>query len=186
LQPVNDGFTRRSRKKPEMVADVPATGTQTSHFDYLVIGHTDPALSGKLALNIHICLAILPRSKEGSSGNRQWRCSWKYGWCVVQRLVQSAPFEHPALRCDETAPIGKAGNEAQVFDHMLLANQPDRNGPAIRIDDRRAKERLEHEYAFGMVPQGPVPRVCKDGLRLVEPLVEFDIVSGRAAPFSHR
>jgi hypothetical protein len=43
LQPINDGFTRRSRKKPEMVADVPAIGRLTSHLDYFVVGQADPA-----------------------------------------------------------------------------------------------------------------------------------------------
>jgi hypothetical protein len=31
LQPINDSFTRRSHKKPEMVADVPAIGKLTGH-----------------------------------------------------------------------------------------------------------------------------------------------------------
>ena len=47
------------------------------------------------------------------------------------------------------------------------------------------KNRLEHEDAFGVVPQRAMPEVGDDLLRLVEPFVERLIVLCRAAPFLH-
>lgn len=138
LQPINDGFTRRSRKKPEMVVDVPAIGNLTSHWTPQCGLETGSPSLGHWALNIHFCLAILPRSKEGSSSNRQRCCSWNFRWCVVQRLVQSTPFEHPALRCDETAPIGKTGNESQVINHMLQAYRRADEAHPRRTNDKKA------------------------------------------------
>src|SRR3546814_18178426 len=58
--------------------------------------------------------------------------------------------------------------------------------PAIGIDEGLAEECFKHEYPLGMVPQRAVTGVCENSLRLVEPLMQREIVIDRAAPFSDR
>jgi hypothetical protein len=55
---------------------------------------------------------------------------------------------------------------------VLLADEADRNNPAVSIDDRRPEQDFEHEDALGMVPERAVPGVREDSLGLVEPLVQ--------------
>jgi hypothetical protein len=68
---------------------------------------------------------------------------------------------------------------------VLFPDQPHRDIPSISVSDRHAEDRLEHEYALCMVAQGTVAGVRDDLLRLVEPLVEGQIVLGLAAPALH-
>ena len=91
--------------------------------------------------------------------------------------------QHPGLRCNEARPIGKGGDRAKILTNVLLADEADRNSPAVSIDDRRPEQGFQHEDALGMVPERAVPGVCEDGLGLVEPLVQRQIVVGLAAPF---
>src|SRR5580700_4881967 len=93
---------------------------------------------------------------------------------------------HPEFRADAAYPVREARDETEVLPHMLLADQPDRHHAAGRDRDRRAEETLQHEDAFGMMPQRAVPKISGDGFRLVEPLMQRQIVLGRAAPFLHR
>lgn len=71
--------------------------------------------------------------------------------------VQRVASKHPGLRRDQARPIGKGGDRAQVFAHVLLADQTHRNDPAIGIDESLAEQGFEHEYPLGMVPQRAVP-----------------------------
>src|SRR3546814_2343716 len=84
--------------------------------------------------------------------------------------VQRVASKHPGLRRDQARPISKGGDRAQVFTHVLLADQTHRNDPAIGIDEGLAEECFKHEYPLGMVPQRAVTGVCENSLRLVEPL----------------
>ena len=97
-------------------------------------------------------------------------------------LVERIALQHPGLGGDEPRPVGKRGNEAEVFARMLLADETDRNRTTVGIDDRRAEQGFEQEDALGMMPQCAVPGIGEDRLRLVEPLVQRQIVTGRAAP----
>ena len=82
------------------------------------------------------------------------------------------PPEHPGLRCNEARPIGKGGDRAKILTNVLLADEADRNNPAVSIDDRHPEQGFEHEDALGMVPERAVPGVREDSLGLVEPLVQ--------------
>ena len=66
---------------------------------------------------------------------------------------------------------------------MLLADPSDRDDAARGKRDRGAENRLGHEDAFRVVPQGPVTEIGDDLLRLVEPVMDALIVGDRAAPF---
>ena len=45
------------------------------------------------------------------------------------------------------------------------------------------EDRLRHEDALGMVPQGPVPEIGDDLFRLVKPVMDALVVGDGAAPF---
>jgi hypothetical protein len=69
---------------------------------------------------------------------------------------------------------------------MVLADQSNRHDTGRGDGDGRPKEPLQHEDAFGMVAKSAVAKVRRDRLRLVEPLVQRQVVFGDAAPFFRR
>ena len=69
---------------------------------------------------------------------------------------------HPELGADAAHPIRETRDEAEVFVHMLLADQPDRHHAAGLDRDRRAEEALQHEDAFGMMAQRAVSKISGD------------------------
>src|SRR5208282_2209515 len=93
---------------------------------------------------------------------------------------------HPGLGTDAAHPIREAWDEAEVLADMLLADQPDRHHAAGRYRDRWPEEALQHEDAFGMMAERAMPKISGDRLRLVEPLMQRQIVLCRPAPFLHR
>ena len=95
---------------------------------------------------------------------------------IDERLDPLGPA-HPGLGADRFHPIRKAGDEAEVLLHMLLANPTGRDDAPCRERERRAKNRLGHEYALGMVAQRPVPKVGRDLLALVDYLDTCDFTS---------
>src|SRR3546814_4489746 len=74
---------------------------------------------------------------------------------------------------------------SDVCSSDLFADQADRHHAAGRRGDGRAEKALQHEDAFGMMAQGAVTEIGGDRLGLVEPLVERQIILGRAAPLLH-
>jgi hypothetical protein len=96
--------------------------------------------------------------------------------------AQRAP--HPGFGPDGLHPISKRGDEAEILAHMLFADRSNGKNASGRERDRRAKDRLGHEDAFGMMSLGAVPEVGNDLLRLVEPVMDALIVFDRAAPFA--
>ena len=91
-------------------------------------------------------------------------------------LVEGVASQHPGLWRDEPRPVRKRGNEAEVLANVLLADQTDWNSTGVGIHDGRAEQGFEHENALGVMPQRAVPGIGEDGLRLVEPLVERQVV----------
>jgi len=69
---------------------------------------------------------------------------------------------------------------------VLFAYKANGHNTAIGVDDSRPEQGFEHEDAFGMVPKGPVPRISKDRLRLVKPLVEREVIVHHPSPFPNR
>ena len=106
--------------------------------------------------------------------------------CGIDQLVNGLGATHPGLRPDAAYPIGKARDEAEILQHMLLADQPDRHDATGRDGDGSAEGPLQLEYALRMVAQRAVPEVRRDFLRLVEPLVQRQIVFRCATPFARR
>jgi integrase len=60
---------------------------------------------------------------------------------------------------------------------MLFANPAGRDDAPGREREGLAEDRLGHEYALGMVPQGPVPKIGGDLLALVDYLDTCDFTS---------
>ena len=60
------------------------------------------------------------------------------------------------------------GDSAEVFHHVLLADESDWDYQASRKRDRGAKDIFEHEDALGMVSEGPMPEVSRISLATVE------------------
>src|SRR3546814_20663420 len=69
---------------------------------------------------------------------------------------------------------------------MLFTDQSDGHDAASRQRDRHPEEALEHENAFGVMPERPVAEVRYDRLRFVEPLMERERVVRRPAPAARR
>ena len=84
---------------------------------------------------------------------------------------------HPGFGPDGLHPIGKARDEAEILFQMLFANPSGRDDAPGRERKGLAEDRLGHEYALGMVPQGPVPKIGGDLLALVDYLDTCDFTS---------
>jgi hypothetical protein len=56
--------------------------------------------------------------------------------------------EHPTLRLNLPEPVSHRGNPAEVFEDVLLADEPDWKNPAGRERDRAAEEGLQLEDAL--------------------------------------
>jgi len=54
---------------------------------------------------------------------------------------------------------------------VLLSNRAHRNLSTICVDDYYAKDSLAEEDSLGMMPKGAMPKVGKERLRLIKPLV---------------
>src|SRR3546814_15509059 len=74
--------------------------------------------------------------------------------------------------CSSDLPVSEARDEAQILADMLFTDQSDGHDAAGRQRDRHPEEALEHENAFGVMPERPVAEVRYDRLRFVEPLME--------------
>src|SRR3546814_5500885 len=88
--------------------------------------------------------------------------------------------------CSSDLPVSEARDEAQILADMLFTDQSDGHDAAGRQRDRHPEEALEHENAFGVMPERPVAEVRYDRLRFVEPLMEREIVVRRPAPAARR
>src|SRR3546814_19091556 len=75
----------------------------------------------------------------------------------------------------------EARDEARILAYMLFTDQSDGHDAAGRQRDRHPEEALEHENAFGGMPDRPVAEVRDDRLRFVEPLMERELVVRRPA-----
>ena len=71
-------------------------------------------------------------------------------------------------------------------DARLFAHETCGNGLSIGVDEGRTEQIFEHENPFGMMPQGSVTRIGKYAFRLVEPLVEIEVILDHSAPFPDR
>ena len=69
---------------------------------------------------------------------------------------------------------------------MLLADQADGHDPPGLERQRRTEEELKHEDALRMVTQSAMKKIDENRLRLVELLVQRQVVFRRAAPFADR
>src|ERR1043166_6881542 len=91
------------------------------------------------------------------------------------------PSKDPGRRLNEASPVGEGRDASEIVGDVLFADQPDRNGPSVAVGQRLSKRRLEQKYSLGMVTQRPMPRVCKNTFRLVEPLMQVKVIFGPAA-----
>ena len=90
----------------------------------------------------------------------------------MERLPSFAA--HPTLGLNLAQPVSHRGNPAEVFENVLLADEPDWDYTAGQDRDRGAKEGLQHEDALGMMAKGAVPEVGHVALRAIEPFVQPD------------
>jgi hypothetical protein len=66
---------------------------------------------------------------------------------------------------------------------MLLTDPSNGENSTRGENDSRTEDDFCHENAFGMVTQRPVTEVGSDLLRLVEPIVNRQVIFDSAAPF---
>ena len=71
---------------------------------------------------------------------------------------------HPRLGPDRPRPVSKAGNEAQIFADMLLADPAGRDDPARRQGQRFPVDLLQQEDPLGMVAECTMPEIRQDEL----------------------
>ena len=100
-------------------------------------------------------------------------------------VFQTQGAAHPRFGPDRFHPVGEGWDEAEILADMLLADPSNGKNASGRQCDRRAKDRLRHESAFGMMPQRAVPEIGDDLLRLVKPVMDALVVFDRAAPFAN-
>ena len=101
----------------------------------------------------------------------------------IDLLVDRLCAAHPGLGPDAAHPVGETRDEAEIFADMLLADQAHRNDAPGRERDGRPEEALQHEDAFGVVPQGAVPKIGGDRLGFVEPVMQRQIASATPPHF---
>jgi hypothetical protein len=94
--------------------------------------------------------------------------------------IDASP-EHPRLGLNLAEPVLDRGNSPEVFEDVLLADEPDWDYPAGRRGHRGAEEGLQLEDALGMVAQSPVPKVRHVLFAGVEKLVVDQEVARLAA-----
>ena len=88
---------------------------------------------------------------------------------------------HPRPRRHLRYPILERWDSPKVFPHMLFANIPNGNSPAVAVHNDVAEEPLGQEDALGMVAQGPMTKVCDLSFRLIEEVVDGLVVFRLAA-----
>src|SRR3546814_3918174 len=109
------------------------------------------------------------------------------GYCEgIDLPVDGLRPTHPWFGSNRAHPVSEARDEAQILADMLFTDQSDGHDAAGRQRDRHPEEALEHENAFGVMPERPVAEVRYDRLRFVEPLMEREIVVRRPAPAARR
>ena len=94
------------------------------------------------------------------------------GALFVQRMSMS---QHPTLRLNLPQPVRHRGNPAEVFQYVLLADEPDGDYTAGRERHRGAEDVFQHEDALGMMPEGSMPEVSHVGFGAIEPLVQPEV-----------
>lgn len=98
---------------------------------------------------------------------------------LLADLLAAFP-QHPTLRLNPAEPILHRGDPAEIFQNVLLADEPDGNNPAIGERDGGAEEFLEHEDTGRVMPECPMPEVSHVLFAGVEPLMQVEIFSGLA------
>ena len=93
---------------------------------------------------------------------------------------------HPGFRANTSDQFGEARDKAEILADVLFTDQAHRDDATTGYGDRGAEEALQHEDAFGVVAQCAMPKVRGDGLGLVEPLMQWQIVFGLGRPISLR
>jgi len=96
--------------------------------------------------------------------------------------MQASRAPHPAFWSDAPHPVCEGGDETKILLDMLLANQSDRDDPVVGVGDGGPEHPFQLENAFGVVPQGSVPKVSRYGLALVEPVMERLVVLDHPTP----
>src|SRR5438445_12564578 len=77
-------------------------------------------------------------------------------------VLDAAGAPHPWQWPDGAHPVGERGDETEVLFDVLLADPAGRNHLAARQGERRAEDGLQHEDAFGVMPQRAVPEIRRD------------------------
>jgi len=66
---------------------------------------------------------------------------------------------HPRFWPDAADPIGKAWNEAEIFDHVLFADESHRNHTVGRKSNGLTEDTFEFEDSMRVMAQGSMPEV---------------------------
>ena len=103
------------------------------------------------------------------------------GTLAVAECRPTTPAQHPTLGLNLAEPVSHGRNPPEVFEDMLLADEPDWDYPSGRRGHRGAEEGLQLEDALGMVAQSPVPEVRHVLFAGVEKLVVDQEVARLAA-----
>ena len=94
--------------------------------------------------------------------------------------LQSLPV-HPAFRLDVCEPVLSRGNSAQIFLDVLLSDVPHGDFLPFTVGDRDAEDLFTQENTFRMMTKGPVTEVSKERLRLIKPIMNWQVVFGLPA-----
>src|SRR5579863_8142809 len=94
---------------------------------------------------------------------------------------------HPGLWTETLYPVGKGRDEAEILQHVLLADQTHRHHTAGRDGNRLTVEPLQHENSLCMVPEHSMAEIGRDQFRrLIKKLMQSDVLVCRPAPFARR
>src|SRR5487761_246740 len=100
--------------------------------------------------------------------------------CSFASDLQSLSL-HPAFRLDLCEPVLSRRDSAQIFVNVLFSDVPHWDFLPFAVGDRNTEDLLAQENPFRMVTKGTVTEVSKERLRLIKPIMNWQVVLGLTA-----
>jgi len=91
--------------------------------------------------------------------------------------LQTLPI-HPAFRLDLCEPVLNCGNSSQIFLDVLFSDVPHWDFLPVTVGDRDTEDLFAQEDTFRMMAKGAVTEVRKERLRLIKPIMNWQVVFG--------
>src|ERR1700758_3540892 len=83
---------------------------------------------------------------------------------------------HPALWLDLQQPILGCGNAAKIFPDMLFSHIPHGDLFSVAVHDGYAEQFPCQKNPLGVMTQSSMAEIRKERLRLVKPVVNWEVV----------